>query len=153
MKQCSLIAVACLLVAPARVAPSDLLSHWVFSPERLEDGLIADLAGSDDARLFGGVRVVTAPGGDYAVFSSLEDRAIVATSLRKARLPVKAFAVDAWVSIDRPQAWGAILCAIQDNGGFEKGWLLGYRGSKFCFGLSTEGADDGDGAMTYLTGT
>ncbi len=151
--RCHVIAAAVMLAAPARSAPSDLLSHWVFSPERLEGGVIEDLAGSDDARLSGGVRVVTTPGGDYAVFSAREDRAVVATSLRKARLPVKAFAVDAWVSIDRQQPWGAILGAIQDNGSFEKGWLLGYRGSKFCFGLSTEGADDGDGAMTYLTGT
>jgi hypothetical protein len=147
------LAALCLLVAPARALASDLLSHWVFSPEHVAGGVVEDRAGPDDARLYGGVRVVSAPGGDYAVFGALEDRAIVATSLRKARMPVKAFAVDTWVSIDKPQAWGAVLCAIQDNGGFEKGWLLGYRGSKFCFGLSTEGADDGDGVMTYLTGT
>jgi len=32
----------------------------------------------------------------------------------------------------------------------EKGWILGYNESTFYFGLATEGADDGDGKMTYL---
>ncbi|MCP4809868.1 MAG: metallophosphoesterase, partial [Proteobacteria bacterium] len=35
----------------------------------------------------------------------------------------------------------------------ERGWVLGYEESNFSFGLSTTGADDGDGLLTYLRGT
>ena len=49
-----------------------------------------------------------------------------------------------------PRQWGGILGVIQDNGDREKGWVLGYNESTFYFGLATEGADDGDGRMTYL---
>jgi len=55
---------------------------------------------------------------------------------------------EAWVRIDKPQTWGGIIGAVQDNGDDEKGWLLGYRDSKFCIGLSGK---NGNGRITYLT--
>ena len=65
-------------------------------------------------------------------------------------LPTKALTVSAWVSVRTSRQWGGILGVIQDNGDREKGWVLGYNESTFYFGLATEGADDGDGKMTYL---
>ena len=68
-------------------------------------------------------------------------------------LPKESFTVSTWVAIEQPTEYGGILGVIQDNGNYEKGWVVGYdQNSKFYFGLSTKGADDGDGMMTYLTG-
>lgn len=67
-------------------------------------------------------------------------------------LPREVFTICAWVSIDSPQAWGGIIGFLQDNGAAESGWVLGYDKEHFTFGLSTAGADDGDGSMTYLKG-
>ncbi|MHB1309860.1 MAG: metallophosphoesterase, partial [Limisphaerales bacterium] len=41
---------------------------------------------------------------------------------------------------------------IQDNGGYEKGWLLGYNERTFQFIVSAKGTDDGDGHQTNLRG-
>jgi outer membrane protein assembly factor BamB len=65
----------------------------------------------------------------------------------KANLPIGAITAEAWVRIDAAQQWGGILGAIQDNGNFERGWILGYSGSKFSFGVN---ATDGRDAITYL---
>ena len=65
-------------------------------------------------------------------------------------MPRKAVTLSAWVSISTPREWGGVIGALQDNGDNEKGWILGYDASTFYFGLSTAGADDGDGKMTYL---
>ena len=65
-------------------------------------------------------------------------------------MPRKAVTLSAWVSISTPREWGGIIGALQDNGNLEKGWILGYDASTFYFGLSTAGADDGNGKMTYL---
>ena len=65
-------------------------------------------------------------------------------------LPAKELTLSAWISVSTPRQWGGILGVIQDNGDREKGWVLGYNESTFYFGLATEGADDGDGRMTYL---
>jgi len=37
---------------------------------------------------------------------------------------------------------------VQDNGDFERGWVLGYRDSKFSFALT---GTEGNGRLTYLT--
>lgn len=67
-------------------------------------------------------------------------------------LPTNLITISAWVSLDSLLQNGGIISAFQDNGNFEKGWVLGYNKQAFSFGLSTEGADDGDGKMTYLSG-
>lgn len=67
-------------------------------------------------------------------------------------LPREAMTVEAVVSVEQPQEWGGILGFVLDNGGLEKGWLLGYDREHFYIGLSTTGASDGDGAITYLKG-
>ena len=55
---------------------------------------------------------------------------ILSADLGAASLPRQALTVEAWVMIDRPQKWGGICGAIQDNGSYEKGWLLKIRHEK-----------------------
>lgn len=54
-------------------------------------------------------------------------------------LPLETFAIEARVRIDQAQKWGSIMSYSQDNGSYERGWLLGYNGSRFSFRLSTGG--------------
>lgn len=68
-------------------------------------------------------------------------------------MPKKQFTATAWVRIDQTTDWGGILSAVSDNGDREKGWILGYDKDSFTFGISTTGADDGDGKITYLNGS
>lgn len=65
-------------------------------------------------------------------------------------LPRKDFTISAWVSIEEPKQWGGIVGCVQDDHHVEYGWVLGYNNTQFTFGLSTVGADDGDGLLTYL---
>lgn len=75
----------------------------------------------------------------------------IADSLKQYRsLPTDALTVSAWVRIDETTRWGGIVSAVSDNGDREKGWVLGYDNDSFTFGISTTGADDGDGSITYL---
>lgn len=61
-------------------------------------------------------------------------------------LPRDAITIEAWVRIDKTTRWGGILSAIQDNGSYERGWLLGYENQQFCFALATEKTQ----RLTYL---
>jgi len=70
----------------------------------------------------------------------------------KKTLPVSAITISAWVSVDDTLALGGIVSAFQDNGDSETGWVLGYNEKVFTFGLSSQGANDGDGKLTYLQG-
>ena len=82
------------------------------------------------------------------------DRLVVAADFSDldGMLPERELTVSAWLSVTTPRPWGGVLGCIQDNENREKGWVLGYDNRHFTFGIATEGADDGDGRMTYLTG-
>lgn len=71
-------------------------------------------------------------------------------AVRRKLLPEREFTVAAWVSVDEPRQWGGILAALEDNGGFEKGLVLGYDQRRFYVGLATAGGSDTDGTMEYL---
>jgi outer membrane protein assembly factor BamB len=62
-------------------------------------------------------------------------------------LPTESFTAEAWVRIDQTLDWGSMIGAIQDNGNYERGWLLGYRGDRFCLGVASENT----GSLTYMT--
>ncbi|MBT5379889.1 MAG: PQQ-binding-like beta-propeller repeat protein [Opitutae bacterium] len=61
-------------------------------------------------------------------------------------LPQMGMTVEAWVLVRKTARWGGILSAIQDNGAYERGWLLGYENDHFCFAL----ASDKTKQLTYL---
>lgn len=67
-------------------------------------------------------------------------------------LPVREMTLSTWVRVDETTRWGGLIAAVSDDGDTEYGWVLGYDDDSFTFGLSTRGADDGDGLMTYLDG-
>lgn len=53
------------------------------------------------------------------------------------KVPAETFTIEAWVKVNVFTEWGGIFGLIQDNGDFERGWLLGFRKDHFCFGLAT----------------
>ncbi len=130
----------------------DPIAHWIFDSRHLdEDRLVAQVGPA--ARLAGNPRIVDDELGQSLAFGR-RNRCVVAEDSREIQdiLPRQALTVSAWVAIDRPETWGGIISALQDNGDVEYGWILGYNHSTFYFGISTTGADDGNGSMTYLTG-
>ncbi len=62
---------------------------------------------------------------------------IALTGDLKKILPTEKFTVEAFVAIQKPQNWATIIGYFQDNGNYEKGWLLGYRKNRFMFQVST----------------
>ena len=61
-------------------------------------------------------------------------------------LPTQAMTISAWVNIKSVDTWGGFTGLLQDNGSFEKGWLLGTRGQKFSFALASVNTKE----LTYL---
>ena len=66
------------------------------------------------------------------------------------RLPIREFSAGAWVLVNETHPDGGIIGYLQDNGGTEKGFVLGYDKGAFTFWLATEKADDGDGKATRI---
>ncbi|EDM28646.1 hypothetical protein LNTAR_08754 [Lentisphaera araneosa HTCC2155] len=55
------------------------------------------------------------------------------------RLPREKVSAQAIVSLKEGTKWGSIIGHFQDNGSYEKGWLLGYNEGNFNFAVATSG--------------
>lgn len=70
----------------------------------------------------------------------------------RAALPSRELTVAAWVSPAQTQRWGGIVGALQDDGGNEKGWILGFNDDHFTWGVAGKDSADSDGILTYIEG-
>ena len=129
----------------------DPLGHWMGRSDRVKDGKLISRLGPNGSLSFK-PRFSKDKEGESLLFEGPKAKCLLATDFKSVSdsLPTKALTVSAWVSVSTAREWGGILGVIQDNGDKEKGWILGYDESTFYFGLATQGADDGDGKMTYL---
>ena len=125
-----------------------LLGHWLFDRAHVRGKVVENLAGGRVGRTITGPLIEIAGDQQALELDGSGQGVVIAENFRDARMPRRTISAEAWVRVDEPQTWGGIVGAIQDNGDFERGWLLGYRDSKFSFALA--GAD-GNGRLTYLT--
>jgi hypothetical protein len=126
---------------------------WAFDADGWKGRAVADRGGKLPATVVGKPNRLTAPAAAVE-FVTPADAVSVKKVVTPADpfLPKEAFSVVAWVRVDEPAEWGGILGCLQDNGDAEKGFAVGFGKTGFTFALATEGADDGNGKMTVLTG-
>ena len=132
----------------AAVDDENLLGRWVFQPSEVEDKTVRNLAGGRPGQLAVAKQFEQVGPRRALVFDGSQQSVLISPSHRQAKVPRKTMSASAWVRVDEPQTWGGLIGAVQDNGDFERGWILGFRDSKFSFALA--GAE-GNGRLTYLT--
>lgn len=149
----TLIAALTLLVAASVHDGPDPIGSWSLSSAAFEGTRLVPILGVEGSA-FGPLEFVADAHGDALYFDGAETRVLLAEDFRqsKQRLPSKHMTVEAWASVNEPLAWGGLLGVVQDSGGEESGWVLGYDQQVFTFGLASQGSDDGDGLLTYLKG-
>jgi predicted phosphodiesterase len=125
----------------------------VASGHPIKNETVADETHNITAKLIGQPKVVTLGPTEAFAFDGKQDYLLLSDKIDEIKkvLPIKEMTVMAWVNLnDIDQEWGGIFGAFQDNGNSEQGWVLGYNDGRFMFGLASQGANDGDGNMTYL---
>lgn len=61
-------------------------------------------------------------------------------------LPIRTITVEVWARVDGSPEWGGLISALQDNGSYERGFLLGLHQDKPVFGLTSQSTN----RITYL---
>lgn len=147
----ALPALACGLICAAaatafgQAKETPRVDHWVFDEASLKNGVLTPAQGGQTAAILGQIRFSDDMGGAM-MFDGVETTAQVGADITKVKLPESALTIEAWVRIDRAGKWGGIFSALQDNGDYEKGLLLGLHDSHFCFGLAAQSSTQ----ITYL---
>ncbi len=137
-----------------------LVDRWVFhrgamrdaqgrTPQShaVADAAVRNLAGRLPGKLAGAWNTMRAGRVEALVLDGTKRCVQVAETLAEAKLPARDITAEAWVRVDKPLRWGGIAGAIQDNGSFERGWLLGYCNARFSFAVAGKEAN---GRLTYL---
>ena len=139
------------VTAQTVVIEDGLIGYWSFNKDTVKGNTVKDVWGDQDAEMIGKLQIVE---GKYGEAVRLEGgagaRVQITDDIKKAELPTEEMTVELWVWDEQFIEWGGYMVAVQDNGAFEKGWLIGTRWKAFSFALSSDGADDGDGLLTYL---
>ncbi len=136
------------LVAIEPTVDEDLVGRWVFQRPAVDRTTVFAQNGGLNGTLATIASLERVADHEGLTLDGAVQSVMLAEDHRQASLPTQDITVEAWVRIDRGQPWGGILSAIQDNGPFERGWMLGFRDAKFCFGLA---GVDGNGRLSYLT--
>lgn len=143
----------CVSSLVAHDGPDPVL-HWSLNSRSVAEAKLAARLGPD-ATIEG--QLVPSNVKDFrSLHFDGKSYAVVANDFRdldSSLVPSEALTISTLVSIEEGQDYGGIVGVVQDNGGSEAGWVLGYDQKHFYFGLATKGADDGDGLMTYLKGS
>jgi hypothetical protein len=140
------ILAALTFVSPAQSQETGLVGWWTFSADRQQGSSIKAWVGPNITPS-GSYRFAAEPAPGRIELPGRDERLVVAESVGKADLPKQNLTVESWVRVDQAQEWGGIFSAIQDNGDFERGLLLGFRNDHFAFGVATEAGK----RLTYLT--
>ena len=118
----------------AQVSP---VARWLFSEDAAQGQALIDEIAACPAQLHG-------PGQfDTGTFPALllDGQSVFLTveNPPESLLPGESLTLEAWVSLNSGTTWGGIVGYLQDNGAFEKGWVLGYNNTTFTVSVSTEG--------------
>jgi outer membrane protein assembly factor BamB len=138
------------LAAIEEIDDNDLVGRWVFQRPSIRGKTLFAQNGPLNGTFVAQPRMERVANYEGLTLDGVAQSVVLATDHRQAALPQKEITVEAWVRVDRPQQWGGIIGAIQDNGSYERGWLLGYRDANFCFAVAGK---EGNGQLSYLTAT
>lgn len=87
--------------------------------------------------------------GQVAAFNNTQSIPVRTGAAASAGLPSAQITVSGWVKVNAADTWGGFVGCLQDNGSYERGWVLGTRSQQFSFALASANT----GTMTYLTDT
>ncbi|MBK8001300.1 MAG: hypothetical protein IPK15_21990 [Verrucomicrobia bacterium] len=132
--------------------PEDqLLWQFATGVHPIVQGQWPDVSGHAKAQVFGAPMITNVGPAQAILFDGFTDWLLLAKDRdAAASLPRREFSVTAWVTLNETLTDGGIAGFVQDNGDYEKGWVLGFNQKTFTFALATKGADDGDGRLTRL---
>ena len=128
--------------------------QWQFRPAfMIGDHTLRSVGGELEGSVSGDLRIVKSESGSVLLSEGGSGMILLGNEKQNLQsvLPQESMSVAGWVSHQEIQEWGGVFGFLQDNASVEKGWLLGSREGRACFALSTHGADDGDGVLTYDT--
>jgi len=152
------LAVALLVVVGAcgtcGAAPQGLWMQWILDPSHVSSNTLIALHGLP-GKTDGPMDWIDGPDGKwYRMDGSSNHFVIYSGATSGLALPSSAITVEAWAMVSESANWAGLASFIQDNGSYERGWMLGCLDGRFMFGLASLGdrkvTDPYPSYLTYM---
>jgi outer membrane protein assembly factor BamB len=131
-------------------AEFELLERWTFRDTRLDGEqagetkrLPSDLKEGHAIELPAHSRFVQLGDQHHAWMLAETIDARVTEDYRDVDYPRESLTAIATVRIDQEQPWGGLMSMSQDNGDYERGWILGFQNRQFGFAVNGKEGDAG----------
>ncbi len=129
------------------IEDSHLIGRWVFQSPHVHATRVDDLNGRHPAVIAGPVQLVRVNDRQALELNGSDNVVQICPDFRQARLPQAAISAEGWLRMDAGMGWMSLVGAFQDNGDYERGWVLGAQENKLSFAVASEKTK----RLTYLT--
>nr|MCS5627530.1 hypothetical protein [Planctomycetota bacterium] len=137
----ALLLLSAALLSPCAASEAFAASpsyRWVFNADAIENEQVRAAAGPLQATIEGALRTTSSAEGLGALaLDGKTNAVIVSKSLDSISLPTHKLTLESWIFMRSRKEWSGIVGAFQDNGDYERGFVLGCHKDKFYFGLAT----------------
>jgi len=126
--------------------------QWILDPSHVSADTLGALHGLP-GKTTGPVAWIDGPDGKwYRMDGSSNHFVIYSGATSGLASPSTAITVEAWAMVSESANWAGLASFIQDNGSYERGWMLGCLDGRFMFGLASLGdRKPTDPYPSYLT--
>lgn len=130
---------ACAARGACSAALPGVWMQWVLDPAHVSSDTLSALHGLP-GRTAGPIAWIDGPEGKWYRMDGSENHFVICSGPTSGlALPSTAITVEAWAMIAEPTNWAGFASFIQDNGSYERGWMLGCLDGRFMFGLASLG--------------
>ena len=103
-------------------------SYWIFDNAHSVENQYIDQHGNLNAKHLGKSMYFKDAATEYLELDGHSDAILLSEDINKIELPAKEITVESVVRFREHADWLGIIGAFQDNGTFERGWVLGLDG-------------------------
>ncbi|MGY8652812.1 MAG: LamG-like jellyroll fold domain-containing protein [Verrucomicrobiia bacterium] len=135
------ILIAITVAAPMAAGAQGPVREWTFHSPSGDQGAFVDSVGGVAAKPIGSIALGESP--PHIQIDRSDTFLSIADKGESVALPGKAITLETWAAFDKATKYNTAIGYIQDNGDFEKGWLLGAHDGAFQFAIGTS-------RLTYL---
>jgi len=131
-----------------------LWMQWVLDPAHVSADTLSALHGLP-GKTAGPVAWIDGPDGKWYRMDGSGNHFVVYSGAKDGlALPSTSITVEAWAMVEQSTNWAGFASFIQDNGSYERGWILGCLDGRFMFGLASLGdrkvTDPYPSYLTYM---
>jgi len=138
--------------ATCGAAPQGLWMQWILDPSHVSGNTLSALHGLP-GKTDGPMDWIDGPDGKWYRMDGSGNHFVVYSGAKDGlALPSTSITVEAWAMLSESTNWAGLANFIQDNGSYERGWMLGCLDDRFMFGLASLGdRKPTDPYPSYLT--